>query len=973
MADERVLAATEAAAPDSSDEAVRAKPTVPAPVASTVSTASQTEAPEKKRGVSSVSSVSNNSNASTATSIAPVNFVNIPQELKSACLFCTWKMERVKKGGRLTKVPYTPGTTQKAATDKPSTFRSFAVAAAAYAVGGYSGIGMRVAAGENGAPGVGAIDIDHCIREDGSVNDVASSILNIFPTAYFERSPSGTGLRGFFRVAPDFVYDKTIYYINNRKIGAEVYIPGVTNRFVTVTGNVFRAGKADEGGAAGAAGEAGAKGGLVPLDMEALQKLLDTHMKRERAVVNTNIEPCSYLSDESVIKKALASPQGERFSAYLEGRWQDFYDNQSDADMSFVSMLAFWCGCDGEQMDRIFRSSGMYRPKWDELRGGKTYGDITIGNAVASCQEIYLPVDAHDLASAQRDFDVMDMQGNSEDGSSSDGGDGGDGGDSSSDASSDGSDSNDSVEGEQESTENSGAAANKHTDPSEDYSPDYSKVMVTLDSLKPHSNPRYQRDEIGIGNLFADFFYPIARYNPDRGVWYVYDGHIWRADKDNLKVAEMAKVLADQLYTYALKIRDEAVRTRYIQRIQKLQKRKNRETMLKDARSVHPIPMDAFDHDKFLFNCKNGTLDMRTLEFHEHNPRDFLTCMSGVTYDPDADCPRWHSFISEVMCGDDALASYLQRALGYALTGDTSLECLFILYGATSRNGKGTTMETFLKIMGDYGKTSNPEMLGSKFNSNSSGPSEEIARLAGVRFVNISEPEKKVTFNAALVKRMTGNDTLNARFLHENSFDFRPVFKIFINTNYLPNVTDMTLFESGRLKIIPFKRHFEEAEQDKGLKTQFAEDKNLSGIFNWCLEGYRMFRVQHLDAPEAVKAATKEYEEDSDRVGQFMNAWIEDGEDYEVRTMAVYRLYNTFCEEYGYHPENFKNFRAAIGKKYEIKLKRPKDGGEKVSLVLGCKLRDEELGKEEGEGSILGSSGNGSNVTEFSKIREAQG
>ena len=93
-------------------------------------------------------------------------------------------------------------------------------------------------------------------------------------------------------------------------------------------------------------------------------------------------------------------------------------------------------------------------------------------------------------------------------------------------------------------------------------------------------------------------------------------------------------------------------------------------------------------------------------------------------------------------------------------------------------------------------------------NTNASGPSEEIARLAGIRFVNISEPEKKLTFNAALVKRLTGNDTINARYLHENSFDFKPVFKIFINTNYLPNVSDMTLFDSGRLKIIPFKRHF---------------------------------------------------------------------------------------------------------------------------------------------------------------------
>lgn len=195
--------------------------------------------------------------------------------------------------------------------------------------------------------------------------------------------------------------------------------------------------------------------------------------------------------------------------------------------------------------------------------------------------------------------------------------------------------------------------------------------------------------------------------------------------------------------------------------------------------SVYPISMQAFDRNKYLFNCKNGTLDMRTLEFREHRPEDYLTMESGITYDPEADCPRWHSFIQEVMCGDKDLADFLQRSLGYALTGDTSQECMFILYGATSRNGKGTAMETFLKIMGDYGKTSNPDMLATKFRGGSTGgPSEEVARLVGARFVNISEPEKKITFNAALVKRMTGNDTINARFLNENSFDFVPVFKI---------------------------------------------------------------------------------------------------------------------------------------------------------------------------------------------------
>lgn len=803
-----------------------------------------------------------------------VNFVNIPRELKEDASFCTWKFEKRKGEKKQTKVPYVPGTNVRASTDKPETFRDFSTAMKAYTVGGYDGIGIRV------SNGIGAIDIDHCIREDGSLNDTAASILEMLPDAYFERSPSGNGLRGFFRLDPDFVYDKTIYYINNRSLGLEIYISGATNRFVTVTGDEYRAGKVTD-------------------DKEAVAKVLDTFMKRRVQVTNTNIEPCSYLTDEQVIEHATSAANGEKFRDFLDGNWQQYYDNQSDADMSFVMMLCFWCGNDSEQIDRIVRNSGMMRPKWDRQQSGSTYGAITIRNAVATNQKIYMPVQS---ASADDDFEDVDD------------------------------------EGEEEKAE---------------FRPDLSRITLTLDDMKPHTNPRYGREEIGIGNAFADFFKPIARYNRDRGIWYVFDGTVWRPDEGALAVAELAKLLADKLYTYALQIKDEDARNRYIKRVQKLQMRKNRRTMVEDAKSVHPVSMQTFDRNTQLFNCRNGTLDLRTFAFRPHDPADFLTMRSGVTYDPEAECPRWERFIDEVMVNDKDLASYLQRSLGYALTGDSSLECLFILYGATSRNGKGTTMETYLKIMGDYGKTSNPEMLSTKFGSvsNASGPSEEIARLAGVRFVNISEPEKRITFNAALVKRMTGNDTLNARFLHENSFDFRPVFKIFINTNYLPNVSDMTLFESGRIKIIPFKRHFDEAEQDKGLKSLFAEDGNLSGIFNWCLEGLKAFRDSSLVPPDAVKDATDEYRKDSDRIAQFIESWLEEDERSEVRTSAAYKVYRTWCEKYGYHTENVKNFNNAMSTHFVIRRKRPDDGvGGPTTMVIGVKLLSEELG-EEGEDS----------------------
>ena len=810
----------------------------------------------------------------------PVNFVNIPDELKRSAAFCVWKLE--KRNGRPTKIPYNPKTGQMARTNDPSTFADFNSVMKVYAMGGYDGIGFRV------SDDIGAIDIDHCIREDGSLNDVAASILGFFSNTYFERSPSGSGLRGFFRLSPDFSYDKTVYYINNRKHGLEVYLPGVTNRFVTVTGDVYRE-------------------GVIDRDDAALSNTLETLMKRGSRITNSVIEPASYLDDNGVLSHAMASDSGEKFKALYEGNWEELYDSQSDADMAFVSMLAFWCGCVEEQIDRIFRSSGLMRDKWDRRTGDSTYGEITIRNAVSSAQAIYMPIRDEAIS----DFEVIEE------------------------------DADPDVKVKERVLE---------------FKPDLSFVKLTLEEMQPHVNPRYQHDEIGIGNIFADYYKPIARFNRDRGVWYVYDGNIWRPDDEALVVAELAKRLADLLYAFALQIKDEDTRTRYIKRVQKLQMRKNRRTMVEDAKSVHPISHKMFDNNTNLFNCRNGTLNLTTGEFHAHTPTDYITMLSGVIYNKDATCPRWEQFIGEVMQNDAALARYLQKALGYALTGDTSLECLFILYGATSRNGKGTTMETFLQIVGDYGKTSNPEMLSTKFGStNASGPSEEIARLSGARFVNISEPEKKITFNAALVKRMTGNDTLNARFLHENSFDFKPSFKIFINTNYRPNVNDQILFKSRRIKVIPFNRCFGESEQDHGLKGFFSADENLSGVFNWCLEGCRLFYKEGMDEPEAVKEAVREYQVESDRIGQFIEAWIEEGETYEVLSSAVFKRYTDWCKEYNYNAENAKNFKTAMEQRFTYARRRPKSGGEKTTLLIGCKLRAEELGAETPDTAALSS------------------
>lgn len=465
---------------------------------------------------------------------------------------------------------------------------------------------------------------------------------------------------------------------------------------------------------------------------------------------------------------------------------------------------------------------------------------------------------------------------------------------------------------------------------------------VNLTNLHPDRNERYNWSDIGNGNLFADWYKDKARYVPERKKWYVYNGKVWEPDNGNLMVMELCKDLADALAVYALSIQDEKQRIDYQAHVGKWQRRNNRETILKDAASVYPVSMTEFDKDPYLFNCKNGTLDLRTREFMPHAPGDLLATISSVKYDPEARSDKWLQFIHEVTQGDAETAAYLQKAMGYGLTGDTSEECFFTLYGATTRNGKGTLMETYMALVGGYGRAARPETIAQKDKANSNAPTEDIARLAGARVVNISEPGKQMVLSASLVKTLTGRDTINARFLNENSFEFVPQFKLFINTNHLPKVTDPTVFDSGRVKVVPFNRHFSEEEQDKGLKRKLRQSENLSGILNWCLDGLWMFRETGLDAPLSVKQATAQYQRDSDKITRFVEETMECDPSGEIRTEAAYQAYRDWCERNGHIAESMGTWKQAMEAHVTIRKQRPAGSGReasKLTLILGQKWK----------------------------------
>lgn len=464
------------------------------------------------------------------------------------------------------------------------------------------------------------------------------------------------------------------------------------------------------------------------------------------------------------------------------------------------------------------------------------------------------------------------------------------------------------------------------------------RIVDFLKRANPVSNPQYPWTDLGAGQLFADCFKDLARYVPARKSWFVYKDGAWVQDTEGLKAMEYCKDVAKSMFQYATEIRDDHKRQEFMKFCAKWQSRKGRETFLKDAQGAYSLSMNAFDTDLFTFNCANGTLHLDTMEFTEHRSSDLLTKKSPAVYNPQARCLRFESFVDEICSGDQDKARFLQKALGYALSGDTQYECFFILFGVTTRNGKGTLCESILHLMGTYGCGMKPESIGTNLYTNSHAPTEDIARLFGMRFVNISEPEKGLVLNASLVKTMTGNDTITARFLNEKSFDFKPTFKMFINTNHKPVINDMPVFLSNRIMIIPFERHFEEDEQDHTLKREFLKPENQSAILNWLIEGYKLLQKEGFNTPPSVRAAVDEYQHESDKILQFVEEMLEKGDDYKVKTMDAYQEYRRWCSDRGYGIENIKNFNQALRRIVDVKQMRPAGGGSPTSMIPGYRL-----------------------------------
>lgn len=432
----------------------------------------------------------------------------------------------------------------------------------------------------------------------------------------------------------------------------------------------------------------------------------------------------------------------------------------------------------------------------------------------------------------------------------------------------------------------------------------------TLISLDVVNN--YETNDKGYGKLFAEVFKDKHRYNPSRKDFMLYDGKRWVDDTEGLAARADAKQLSDVLLQYGSSIGN----SDYLKAVTALCNIRNRNNMLQDSKDVHYFCNEDLDKEDYLLNVQNGTLDLSndTPVFREHNPDMLLSKICNVKYDPVASCKEWEKFLDEIMQNDNDKIQYLQKIAGLSLTGNTEQETCFILYGSTTRNGKSTFCETLIHLLGDYALTMKPESLAVKQNLDSRQASGDIARLAGCRFCNASEPPKRMLFDTALLKSLLGRDSITARHLHQREFSFVPKFKLVINTNYLPTITDDTVFSSGRINVISFDRHFEPQEQDKHLKDKLKQESELSGILNWCIKGLQLYRQEGLEPPQAVQNATKVYRMDSDKIGNFINECLIKS-DENSKAKDIYEVYVNWCSDNGYGVENKGNFFAELKSK----------------------------------------------------------
>lgn len=399
------------------------------------------------------------------------------------------------------------------------------------------------------------------------------------------------------------------------------------------------------------------------------------------------------------------------------------------------------------------------------------------------------------------------------------------------------------------------------------------------------------------------------RYCYPQSKWYAWDGTRWAWD-DTGEVHRRAKQTVRAIYHEAAEAEGDRSKAlgRHALRSEAEAKIAAMVTLARSEPGIPVLPKQ-LDADPWLLNVKNGTIDLRTGELREHRHEDLITKLAPITYDPNAACPRWLSFLDRIMASNSALIDYIQKAVGYTLTGDVSEQSLFFPHG-TGANGKTTLLDTMLTLLGDYGKQAAPGLLTTKWGERHP---TEIADLAGARFVASTEVDEGRRLAEALMKWLTGGDRVKARLMRQDFFEFAPTHKIWLAANHKPVVIGSDHAIWRRIKLIPFNVVIPDREQDRTLPEKLRNE--LPGILNWALAGCLHWQKDGLNPPTEVQAATDAYRVEQDIIAAFIEDVCTLGDEEKITANNLYTAFKGWCQDNGEEPMSQKKFGTRLGER----------------------------------------------------------
>ncbi|MDA1680327.1 MULTISPECIES: phage/plasmid primase, P4 family [Bacillus cereus group] len=458
---------------------------------------------------------------------------------------------------------------------------------------------------------------------------------------------------------------------------------------------------------------------------------------------------------------------------------------------------------------------------------------------------------------------------------------------------------------------------------------------------------KFKLTELGNAERIAYEYGHVIKFVHDIG-WYIWDGKRWRVDTKK----EIERITAKVLRSLS-KSEDESE----IKWARMCERRNVRMNSIKDLMPLVPGAREDFDSHKYLFNVANGMVDLQTGQLRPHDREVYLSKITNVTFDEQAKCPEWMKFLEQIFQGNQELMEYMQRLIGYSLTGEIAEQIMVFLIGGGS-NGKSTFINIIKDLMGDYGRQTKSDTFIKK---KETGANNDIARLAGARFVSAIESEDGEQLSETFVKQITGGEPVLARFLRQEFFEFIPEFKVFFTTNHKPVIKGVDEGIWRRIRLIPFNLQLPKEKRDKKLPEKLSLE--MPGILNWAIEGCLKWQQSGLNDPAIVRKATGDYKEEMDILGPFMFECCFKRDDVQLEAKQLYETYANWCFRNGEHQLKNRAFYRIL----ETQGFKRERGNRNKYYIKGVTLIDRN--NTDKQSKLLENEENSENVTKSNKFK----